>query len=274
MTIAMMAMERLNSISRPLNPDSRLSMRRALIISILIWIYSFIFSTPPVFHLFNRYVPEGYLTSCSFDYLSDELASRLFILTFFTAAWVVPLILITVSYVGIICAVRRNENAFKRTQNALNNDKGSSLYRASKRGKYSRNGPKMEMRLVKVVLSLIALWLVSWTPYAVVALLGLFDKRYITPTSSMIPALFAKLSSVINPYLYGLANPRFKRELKRKLCVICYRTKTAAERQVTLGTIATSTKTTVDPESHFVRISDGNLSEIDFSDYELKELAP
>lgn len=264
MTIAMMAIERLNSISSPLNPYSRLSMRRAVVISALIWLYSFIFSTPPVFHIFNRYVPEGYLTSCSFDYLSTELVSRLFIVAFFTAAWVVPFILITLSYTGIIFAVRRNESAFKATQSMIN-DKGGNLYRASQRSRHQRNGVNMEMRLVKVVLCLILLWLISWTPYAVVALLGLVDQRYISPTSSMIPALFAKTSSVVNPYLYGLTNPRFKRELRRKIALFCWRPKTPS------AELATIIKSTAE-ESHFERISDENLSAVNLSDYEMKDL--
>uniref|UniRef100_T1K9J3 G-protein coupled receptors family 1 profile domain-containing protein n=2 Tax=Tetranychus urticae TaxID=32264 RepID=T1K9J3_TETUR len=256
MTIAMMAMERLNSISKPLSPHSRLSMRRALVISTLIWIYSLIFSTPPVFHLFNRYVPEGYLTSCSFDYLSKDLVSRIYIFAFFTAAWIVPLTLIVTSYVGIIIAVERNETMFQKTQDRLC-ERASSVYRASlrdSRGRSVKESGKMEMRLVKIVLSLIAFWILSWTPYAIISLLGLLDQSYITPTSSMIPAIFAKLSSVVNPYLYGLGNPRFKRELKRKLC-FCVANKASVERRAVIQ----STVTLGDPKegTQFVHISDG-----------------
>lgn len=270
MTIAMMAMERLNSISRPLSPHSRLSMRRALVISTLIWIYSLIFSTPPVFQLFNRYVPEGYLTSCSFDYLSKDLVSRVYIFAFFTAAWIVPLTMIVTSYAGIIIAVERNETMFQKTQDKLC-ERASSVYRASlrdSRGRSIKESGKMEMRLVKIVLSLIAFWILSWTPYAVIALLGLLDQSYITPTSSMIPSLFAKLSSVVNPYLYGLGNPRFKREFKRKLCSFCLNTKMATERRTVIQSTATLGGDLVKEESQFVHISEGNLSEIELSDYE------
>ena len=37
-----------------------------------------------------RFTPEGYLTSCSFDYTSESAANKVFILVFFTAAWIVP----------------------------------------------------------------------------------------------------------------------------------------------------------------------------------------
>lgn len=212
--------------------------------------------------MFNRYVPEGYLTSCSFDYLSTKLESRIFILAFFTAAWLVPLVMIILSYAGIIYAVRRNENAFKTTQKVL---QYSSLYRGSQR-RHGKNGANTEMRLVKVVLCLILLWLVSWTPYAIVALLGLVDQSYISPTSSMIPALFAKMSSIVNPYLYGLANPRFKRELRRKITVFCWRPKTESLRFTTQTRNLTSTQ----DESHFVRISREDLTAINLAEFELK----
>lgn len=53
----------------------------------------------------GKYVPEGYLTSCSFDYLSNDLGTRVFILIFFIAAWVCPLAAIIFCYAAIIRAV-------------------------------------------------------------------------------------------------------------------------------------------------------------------------
>ncbi|KAL1459779.1 hypothetical protein WDU94_011733 [Cyamophila willieti] len=77
----------------------------------------------------------------------------------------------------------------------------------------------IEIRLCVVAAGVIGLWFISWTPYATIALLGIFDlHQYITPTSSMIPALLCKAASCIDPYIYAITHPRFKRELIKMFC--------------------------------------------------------
>jgi len=43
-----------------------------------------------------------HLTGCSFDYLSNDFTSKIFILTFFLGAWMVPMVIILYSYLSII----------------------------------------------------------------------------------------------------------------------------------------------------------------------------
>ncbi|XP_022240090.1 opsin, ultraviolet-sensitive-like [Limulus polyphemus] len=220
MTIAAMAFERYYSISRPLDLSGRMTRARASTIVICVWIYAFIFSVLPLFHV-NRYVPEGYLSSCSFDYLARDLTSRLFVLVFFIAAWCVPLVIICVSYCGIILTVRRNQQLFRNTVSQIN----------SKRS-YIQKHRNTEIKLAKISVSLISLWMISWTPYAVVALFGIsFNYQLLTPTTSMVPALFCKTASVVDPFLYGLSHPRFKSELKKKIICLYVLNKFAKQKE-------------------------------------------
>jgi r-opsin len=77
---------------------------------------------------------------------------------------------------------------------------------------------KTDIRLGYMVIGALMLWFVSWTPYAVVALLGVFDlKEYISPLGSMIPALFCKAASCTDPWFYAITHPRFKKELMKLL---------------------------------------------------------
>ncbi|XP_076327380.1 opsin, ultraviolet-sensitive-like [Tachypleus tridentatus] len=208
MTIAAMAFERYYSISRSLDLSGRMTRARASAIVICVWIYAFIFSVLPLFHV-NRYVPEGYLSSCSFDYLATDLTSRLFVLIFFIAAWCVPLAMIWVSYCGIIFTVRRNKLLFRNPGFQINHKR-----------LYIQKHRNTEIKLAKIAFTLISLWVISWTPYAMVALFGIsFNHELLTPTTSMVPALFCKTASVVDPFLYGLSHPRFKSELKKK--IIC-----------------------------------------------------
>nr|CAI5817365.1 unnamed protein product [Callosobruchus analis] len=147
----------------------------------------------------------GYLTTCSFDYLTDSKKIKIFIIVFFVAAWVVPFILISFSYGNILKVV---------TSRTITSKRGRESFRHMRQEMNKRQ----EITVARVAFSTILLWFVSWTPYAIVALLGVFDQKYlITPLVSMFPALFCKTASCLDAYVYALSHPKFKMEL-RKLC--------------------------------------------------------
>lgn len=202
MTLAAISLDRYYVIVHPLNAAVKTTKQRARVWIGLIWTYGFLFSVIPVLDLgYNRYVPEGYLTSCSFDYLTDDGWEKGFILVFFTAAWCVPFTTISYCYVKILAAVWT-----------------TSEMASSSRFGQEEEKRKTEIRLGYVVVGVILLWFVSWTPYAVVALLGVFNqKQYITPLGSMVPALFCKAASSIDPWIYAITHPRFKIELIKLL---------------------------------------------------------
>jgi len=86
----------------------------------------------------------------------------------------------------------------------------------------NRIDSKTEKTIAKVVLGLIGLWLVSWTPYATIALFGISKNlQPLSPGMAMFPALFAKLSACINPYLYALRHPKVQKELVSRWCQSC-----------------------------------------------------
>lgn len=201
MTLAAISLDRYYVIVHPLNAAVKTTKQRARIWIGLIWMYGFMFSIIPVLDLgYNRYVPEGYLTSCSFDYMTDEKKGKGFILMFFTAAWCIPFTTISYCYVKILMAVWV-----------------TSEMAASRFGQEEEKR-KTEIRLGYVVIGVIVLWFLSWTPYAMVALLGVFDqKEYVTPLITMIPALFCKSASCMDPWIYAITHPRFKNELTKLL---------------------------------------------------------
>ena len=53
--------------------------------------------------------------------------------------------------------------------------------------------------------SLVFVWFISWTPYALVFIIpALGHVDLVTPDVDMIPAVLCKLSGAINPFIYGL----------------------------------------------------------------------
>ena len=99
-----MAIDRYLVISRPLDLAKKPTRTWSYVTVALIWVYSAIFASLPLFGA-SKYVPEGYLTSCSFDYLSEDLATRIFIFVYFLAAWLAPLVAIAFCYTAIVRAV-------------------------------------------------------------------------------------------------------------------------------------------------------------------------
>ncbi|XP_045121530.1 melanopsin-like [Portunus trituberculatus] len=210
MTLAAISFDRYLVISYPLDPFKKLSHRQVLAIILATWLYSFTFSVMPLVGFSDiNYSPEGYLTTCSFDYLSESTNTRIFIFAFFVAAWVLPLNIIVFSYLSIVSTVSKQERYCRTCQGSFSS---SFKHQRLKR----KEG--VELKLTKVASGIIALWVLAWTPYSVVALLGIFRQRaVITPLVSMLPALFCKTAACLDPFIYALSHPRFKAELANRL---------------------------------------------------------
>ncbi|XP_061710601.1 opsin, ultraviolet-sensitive-like [Cydia pomonella] len=208
-TLAAIALDRYWAVVRPLEPLRALTAVRARLFAVGAWLYAGVFASIPALDIgYGRYVPEGYLTSCSFDYLTDELPPRYFIFTFFCAAWVAPFFTITFCYLNILRVVVCNRNVQTKNQEQ----------RLSSRHVKEQVKRKAEIKLAALVIIVIALFFVSWTPYAIVALMGIFGKKdLITPIVSMIPALFCKTAACINPFIYIITHPKFRKEFRKLL---------------------------------------------------------
>lgn len=194
-TLTAISLDRYFVIIYPLNPNILGSKKwRPIIMVTFVWLYSFAFALMPALDIgFSKYTPEGFLTSCSFDYLDDRLIARVFMFTFFVGAWLIPLTIIVYCYAQIMKEVR-----------------------ATGKIQSNRRRQRVEHKLMIVVVNVIALWFLAWTPYSIVALFGIVGKKeYLTPWASMIPALFCKSSACINPYLYSMTHPQFKKEIFR-----------------------------------------------------------
>ncbi|CAH0407437.1 unnamed protein product [Chilo suppressalis] len=208
-TLSAIALDRYWAVVRPLEPLRALTAIRARLLAVSAWLYAAIFASIPAFDFgFGHYVPEGYLTSCSFDYLTEEAAPRYFIFVFFCAAWLAPFCTISFCYLNIFRVVACNRNVATSNQEQ----------RLSSRHVKERTKRKAEIKLAFLVIVVIALFFISWTPYAVVALLGIAGKKdLITPITSMIPALFCKTAACVNPFIYIITHPKFRIEFKKMI---------------------------------------------------------
>lgn len=130
-------------------------MTKAVFIVILIWCYAIPWALFPYFRVWGRFVPgksniiclfffhqnffrsynriffcsvlhfrilftEGFLTSCTFDYLTDSFDTRLFVGTLFTFSYCIPMTLIIYYYSQIVKHVFSHEKALRSQAKKMN----------------------------------------------------------------------------------------------------------------------------------------------------------
>ncbi|XP_065361768.1 opsin, ultraviolet-sensitive [Calliphora vicina] len=196
--LTVISVDRYSVVVNPLSPlRFNYQTKYYYFLLVLAWVEAFGFSVIPLLEVgLSVYVPEGYLTTCSFDYLDKSMPARVFMFIFFVFAWCVPLIIIFYCYYHILKAVYKSKNI-----------------------QSNHNKHKVEERLAFIVLLIIGLWFLAWTPYSIVAMAGVFGmEEHLTPTRSMIPALFCKTAACLNPFLYTISHKRFRNELQRLFC--------------------------------------------------------
>lgn len=81
----------------------------------------------------------------------------------------------------------------------------------SLRSNADQNAQSAEIRVAKVAMANIALWVAMWTPYATICLQGAVGNQdKITPLVTILPALIAKSASIANPIVYAISHPKYR----------------------------------------------------------------
>nr|QWV42647.1 ultraviolet sensitive opsin 1 [Anthocomus equestris] len=208
MTNSFIAYDRYMTITKPF--DGKLTRTKALIMIIFIWIYTIPWAVFPLTEIWGRFAPEGYLTACTFDYLTDTFDNRLFVGSIFTCSYVIPMLFIIFFYSQIVSKVFSHEKALREQAKKMNVE--------SLRSNQQQGNQSAEVRIAKAAITICSLFVASWTPYAVVALIGAFgDQALLTPGVTMIPACTCKLVACIDPYVYAISHPKYRLELQNKL---------------------------------------------------------
>ncbi|XP_011699130.1 PREDICTED: opsin, ultraviolet-sensitive-like [Wasmannia auropunctata] len=157
----------------------------------------------PLMHVWGRFVPEGFLTSCSFDYLTDTSEIQYFVATIFTFSYCIPMVLIIYYYSQIVSHVISHEKALREQAKKMNVE--------SLRSNAGTNSQTMEIRIAKAAITICFLFVLSWTPYGVLAMIGAFgNKALLTPSVTMIPACTCKFVACLDPYVYAISHPRYR----------------------------------------------------------------
>ncbi|EHH19031.1 hypothetical protein EGK_19666 [Macaca mulatta] len=193
-TLTAIALDRYLVITRPLATIGVASKRRAAFVLLGVWLYALAWSLPPFFG-WSAYVPEGLLTSCSWDYMSFTPAVRAYTMLLCCFVFFLPLLIIIYCYIFIFRAIRETGMA---------------------RGAEKAHQIKGEWGAAKTLVSQKTFWKsqlpallegqLAWGPH-------LLCPRYahvLTPYMSSVPAVIAKASAIHNPIIYAITHPKYR----------------------------------------------------------------
>lgn len=205
-TNAAIAFDRYRTISCPI--DGRLNSKQAAVLVACTWFWASPFSVLPLLKVWGRYTTEGFLTTCSFDFLSEDQDTKAFVSSIFVWSYVIPLMFIIYFYSQLLQSIRNHEKMLREQAKKMN---VKSLVSNQDKER------SVEMRIAKVAFTIFFLFLVAWTPYTIVAMIGAFGNReLLSPVSTMLPAVFAKTVSCIDPWIYAINHPRYRQELQKR----------------------------------------------------------
>uniref|UniRef100_A0A3B5PUP4 Opsin 4 n=1 Tax=Xiphophorus maculatus TaxID=8083 RepID=A0A3B5PUP4_XIPMA len=201
-TLMVIAIDRYFVITRPLTSIGVLSRKRALLILLAVWAYSLGWSLPPFFG-WSAYVPEGLLTSCTWDYMTFTPSVRAYTMLLFIFVFFLPLFIIIYCYVFIFRAIRSTNRAVGKLSSSR--DAVKSFHRLQN-----------EWKMAKIALIVILLYVVSWSPYSAVALTAFAGYAdMLTPYMNSVPAVIAKASAIHNPIIYAITHPKYRLALAK-----------------------------------------------------------
>ncbi|KAH9498863.1 hypothetical protein Btru_004890 [Bulinus truncatus] len=204
-TLAAIAFDRYNVIARPIKASRSLSYRKAFFMLVFVWIWSTTWTIPPLFG-WGAYIPEGFQTSCTFDYLTRNDYFRSYILCLYIFGFCFPLAVIMYCYYFIYRAVAIHEKEMGQMAKKLNAEI-----------RQGQSAKKAEIKTARIAMTIVITFLLSWVPYATVALIAQFGPaELVTPYVSELPVMFAKASAMHNPMIYALSHPRFREALDKR----------------------------------------------------------
>ena len=188
------------------------------------WLFSFIWTFPPVFNYWTSYVPEGLGFHCSINWADYSKLNFYYILSSFMGIYFLPLLILLLVNIRVHRIIRNiySSPIFDYQHQQMPEER---KFFSSKRGTFAYNRQldhrlkisscyiqkavdrkriRAEYRFIKAIIFLVSAYIIAWTPYSVIALLQLFHVHFIVNYSFFITgsAFVAKLSVIFAPLVY------------------------------------------------------------------------
>ncbi|KAI4904727.1 hypothetical protein NFI96_027642, partial [Prochilodus magdalenae] len=193
-------------ITKPLQAIRWTSKRRTLLSILLVWLYSLAWSLAPLLG-WSSYIPEGLMTSCTWDYVTSTPANKSYTLMLCCFVFFIPLGIISYCYFFMFLAIRSTSRDVERL--------GTHVRKTTL---IQEQSIKTEWKLAKVAFVVIIVYVLSWSPYAFVTLIAWAGySSILTPYSKAVPAVIAKASAIYNPIIYAIIHSKYRNTLAEKI---------------------------------------------------------
>ncbi|XP_040011502.1 opsin 4xb [Xiphias gladius] len=192
-------------ITKPLQAIHWSSKRRTALAILMVWLYSLAWSLAPLVG-WSSYIPEGLMTSCTWDYVTYTLANRSYTMMLCCFVFFIPLGIIFYCYLLMFLAIRKTSREVERLGTQVR--KSTLIQQKSIRS---------EWKLAKIAFVVIVVYVLSWSPYACVTLISWAGHANIlSPYSKAVPAIIAKASTIYNPFIYAIIHNKYRMTLAEK----------------------------------------------------------
>ncbi|XP_062436354.1 vertebrate ancient opsin-like [Rhea pennata] len=186
-SLALLAFERYVVICHPLG-NMRLRGKHAALGIAFVWSFSFVWTVPPTMG-WSSYTTSKIGTTCEPNWYSRAYTDHTYIIKFFTTCFIVPLLVILVSYGKWMQKLRKVSDTQGR-----------------------RGTARKQRRVTRMVVVMIAAFLICWTPYATFSILvAACPSVELDPRLAAVPAFFSKTATVYNPIIYVFMNKQFRK---------------------------------------------------------------
>ncbi|XP_006785899.1 parapinopsin a [Neolamprologus brichardi] len=184
-TVAVISVERYVVVCYPMGAVL-FQTRHAVAGVVLSWVWSFVWSTPPLFG-WGTFELEGVRTSCAPKWHSRDVGDMSYMIIFFFLCFALPFSVVMVSYSRLLWTLRQvTKLQVPETSH-------------------------VEVQVARMIVVMVLAFLVTWLPYAALALAVMMDSSlYVDPVIATIPVYFAKSSTVYNPIIYIFMNRQFR----------------------------------------------------------------
>ena len=190
LTLLAVSVDRYKNLSDPLN---RMTRKRALIISLIIWLYSLLFALLPIM---------GWRTEEKFVY--NSVCYFPFPLEYMTLSsslnFILPLLITCAIYIKIYLIARKQHN--------FGGAESRKLRSTEEKKVYSKN-----VRAAKTISIFVGVFFCCWVPYSSISMVATLCEtcaNHIPNEVRIVLLMFGYLNSALNPFLFAFRNNRFK----------------------------------------------------------------
>ncbi|XP_029018368.1 opsin 4xb [Betta splendens] len=258
------SIDRYLAITRPLQSLRGSSGRRTAAAVAAVWLYSLAWSLAPLLG-WSSYIPEGLMTSCTWDYVTSTAANRSYTMMLCCFVFFIPLGVISYCYLFMFLAVRKTSREVERLGTQVR--KSTLIQQKSVRS---------EWKLAKIAFVVIVVYVLSWSPYACVTMISWAGHASVlTPYSKAVPAIIAKSSAIYNPFIYAITHDKYRKTLADKFPCLWFLSP-APRRECVSSSISESScrdsiisRQSTASRTHFITASSTDMV---FSDVEMEPL--